>query len=395
MESSKLNQLLNEVYYGGNPLLIEIESYFKEMIDYSAKQGFTLENMPDVKNTKHFKFYTEKIKKVEKTFAKLFGLNQMYIEIIDGKDALASVATLSVQSTSLIYGKKLKVYKGKYAISFNPKAKVNVIIFLSLVDFTLLNEKELVAVLLHEMGHNLNRRHTLPAKIVNYMPSLMKFLITIAMSDDAIETYRKEREEASKDKSDESVFKKFASKIAKLTDFSILVIYYSITFLMGTIKQLDTYREEKFADGFAAMFGYSMYVHEALRKYDEYFFKNYGAGQRNKEYDRATTYAHMIKQLFDPHPENVARMRSTADYIKTELKINGSTYSKETVALLERDLSYLENIIEKDTHDGGAGNVRLREAMLKFTGGLLDIRELFIKNKWEKIDKQLKNYDEL
>ncbi len=96
-------------------------------------------------------------------------------------------------------------------------------------------------------------------------------------------------------------------------------------------KNRVEYTNEKFADTFAAMFGYSEELHSALikmeqRSYDVVF----GARKYSKLGEILRMYKMYIKDLIeynndeqDEHPEKLARIKTSIDYIKRELSKEG------------------------------------------------------------------------
>lgn len=185
---------LNEVYYGSNPHLEIIQASFKNLIDYYNKRGFEVETLMDKFDSKDRAYTVQQLKNIENELCLLFGMKQAFIMPLKG--GLGLVATYSVQSSLAIYGKKLKVYQGEFAVKFNPKAGVNVFLLLGLENILLMNERELTAVFIHEMGHNLNRNQTLPSKFWMKVPTIIKLLVSLIISDANIEALRDDREES-------------------------------------------------------------------------------------------------------------------------------------------------------------------------------------------------------
>lgn len=388
-------EVLLEVYYGTNPYLNKVEAEFKKMIDFCNKKKFTMDNIKSKIKKDELKVLMKHLDTIEEHFKELFGLREM--SIIPMFDGLGAVATLSVQSTLAIYGKKLKVYQGEHAIKFNPKAGVNILMFLGLENILLMNEKELTSVFIHEFGHNLNRNQTLPSKFWMRVPTMMKFISSLFLSDSFVDSIKEDRNNMS-----EETYKSMTDKVSGLKErksFKELVKVLADKHILGATSRFflknNEYREEKISDAFAAMFGYGQHVHTALRKFDEYFTRKYGGGNRNTSYNRFQAISEMFKQMSDPHPERVARIRSSINYIENELKKDSVMLPKEAREILENDLKVLKLIENEDIQKGGVGNVALRQAIMKVTGGAVDIREILIKDKYAKIDKKMGKYETL
>lgn len=184
--------------------------------------------------------------------------------------------------------------------------------------------------------------------------------------------------------------KKIMSKLTKSLSEGFIGVAITSFFLRN-----NAYREEAFSDSFAAMFGYGQDVHTALRKFDDYFHKRYGAGSRNTTYSRWQIYRELFHQLSDPHPERVARIRSTVKYLNTELKVNRENLTPEMIKMIEQDIEALTLIEKQDVEKGGVGNVALRQAIMEVTGGAIDIREILIKERYERVHKKMSSYDSL
>ena len=134
-----------EKYVGNNRKEFKIiESELKKMIDFIKEKdnGLLLDiSSSDLNNSSHNKL-------IEKMFKEIFDLKEM--TIVWETNATPNAFTLV--KTFILFDRQIKDngYKGKT----NNTMKVNVFLNTGLVTSANLNEKEITAIILHEIGHN-------------------------------------------------------------------------------------------------------------------------------------------------------------------------------------------------------------------------------------------------
>ena len=91
------------------------------------------------------------------------------------------------------------------------------------------------------------------------------------------------------------------------------------------LKRNNDYTNEKFADTFAAMYGYGIELHSGLAKLDNYYRKAYPESNNQIKvifgvFRKYT--AHILDYIYntlDEHPNNLARIKIATEYLKKEI----------------------------------------------------------------------------
>ena len=116
-------------------------------------------------------------------------------------------------------------------------------------------------------------------------------------------------------------------------------------------KKMTRYTDEKFADTFAAIYGYGPELHSGLQKIYTEIFKQYPQ-TRNSILVILNAYNLYINDLFafmmgvqDEHPNDLARMKVAADYLKKEISREGLDPKMKTRMI--NQLDELNKIIDE------------------------------------------------
>lgn len=94
-------------------------------------------------------------------------------------------------------------------------------------------------------------------------------------------------------------------------------------------KRMIRYTDEKFADTFAAMYGYGVELHSALQKMTDEVYQYYPQS-RNPIVVICKAYSMYISDMFafmsgvkDEHPDDLARIKVSVEYLKKEISREG------------------------------------------------------------------------
>ena len=147
-------------------------------------------------------------------------------------------------------------------------------------------------------------------------------------------------------------------------------------------KHRFDYTNEKFADTFAAMFGYGEELHNCLVKMTDNIYKDYYGDevkQRPDFLDQIDAYIYYFNDFLeyvlnvqDEHPKKLARIKTSVDYIKKELAKEGldPKMKKELIDELTRLNKIIDDYINFPKDQDSCRAIRLYYTMLykKFGG---------------------------
>ena len=212
-------------------------------------------------------------------------------------------------------------------------------------------DEEIVGALLHEIGHgffevvmdedNVYIPSTNSLRVIGTVLELMKDKIK-RRTVISTETVSKELNK----------FGKLFSSAKGLFKKKLKSVFFREALGDNMTKYMISYTNEKFADTFAAMYGYSNEVHQFLEKVRKYVYDlAYGV----KKYPRIIEIMKAYKMYLgdfvsyvlgtqDEHPEALARIKTSIDYLKKELQRDSIDPSMKK-ELLDQ-INYLNKLIE-------------------------------------------------
>lgn len=365
--------LLNEAYYGKNPLLEDCDRHFDNLIKIinSQKPGIYLKKNEDI---------LKEVEAIEKNIKELFNCKKFILEIsgLGFVNAFTISPLINPQSIfSDLVGKNKKELS-KYGFKLKPGN--NTYIY-SVINYEMFNVQGmtgpiLTGILLHEIGHNFfggvgiglgyriymayeTAMSVVEEAVINPIPLFTMSLNQItSISTDIIRKNDKLR--------------KLYSQLNTLTS-CILNPILIISGIIGKYKGLYNlitkpikyfeeafkniknaltpslifnYRNEKFADNFASMYGYSKEVIQAEEIFE---LAPLDTSQRIassklqnliNDIDRSAV---IISSLFaDPHPESITRVKDQLKFLKSQINI---VQDKELKKLLLKDISECEKMV--------------------------------------------------
>jgi len=337
---------VKETYYGKSKEFIKIENELKKIIDIvkqeENKSIFTARTDLDNSSAN---------KNIEKILTDFFKVKYIRINWSDNSpNAYTRVTSLPLMY--LTNNKNLKENK-KF---INNELKIYIFLTTTLISFCDLDEKEILAIILHEIGHNFT---ITPFYLMSLLPLLVIapfsyfFLpsLQIALSEFTIFTNNLFKNFLPSLYNMTSSIRKFLNNTSGLRIVSpnelmtLIILIPSYLFQMGT-----GYYEEKFSDTFAASFGYGKDLSSALYKL---------TNQKKSLYNKiivetpiinlvADFYKIMIDcviSFIDPHPNVQTRIVVMIDKLKRDL--DDPNIPKDLKIELKNNIKYIEEYYNK------------------------------------------------
>ena len=363
--------IINETYYGKNPMLLECEAAFQEMKDL-LKQGKTPND-------------SAASKKLERNIAQLFGFENARYKLLPNNISGNSFTTPFYWDYSKNYKDSFfDLVKDKNGIRFkNPKGKT---IFIYLYNECLRNmtNEELVAIMLHEIGHNfflvkeqINYSkqfllNSLTLEILDYIRArgyskqaykdafeiMTKFSLRISKEGLTTVYYDELKSEFSKKKQNES-----NQRYDKIENTTVYRVYYLAWKLIGTFMALpfhfieilllplimsyryiycksqtrsslwkekfrveQNYNNEKFADAFTATYGYGAGTVSVFSNTEKFSYTKNNVDQNIPIFRVWWYYTDCMDRYIwafsDEHPDDVGRCLFLIEKLEYELNNN-------------------------------------------------------------------------
>lgn len=370
-------QSVMEAYAGRTKELIQCEDYLRQIItmiheDCSGKLTAKRKVTRDA----------EPCKKLEQTLAKFFEIKELNIYWKDG-----TINAYSVPGSSIVIATRDS--NGGFT-----KAKFHIAIYSNLVYDANLNERELMAVILHEIGHCF---YYSPMLIGGELLScvLQPMNIVLAFVGTGIMKFRDDVGEFGKRKIP-LVYNLFDKFNHFFMEVNYMLKYFNIIpnvagglqrgaiNLMNPASALGKYGGERGADSFAAKYGYGGDQMSALTKMERptnvsavKILNSTGEfGDFMADYNQVVTELMAMLSL-DPHPSTDVRAQSMIRKLERDLQTGD--YPPEVKKDLQKEIVRVKTIYK--TIDDNKSNVEIKKAwhnmLNEVTNGHSDIRELF------------------
>lgn len=396
--------LLQEAYYGKNPILIQCEKLMEEAVQGGGG------------NTQ--------LEKVSDILQDLFGFKDLAI-IPSIFTPFAS--TLPLTTFKLKYAfNRLEMARSDTGLSFKPEDKVQAVIFINLNDFYLskLTGEEMIATILHEIGHSM--KMILPSAQLGNAVASIGFCSTVLpalmfnfKSDSIVAGYKSVGKITDK-------FAKIVSgndpgvqaglhlayKIYKFLNIRVDQLRDTVTKLKGSgpfgfvknqalsgvktalgiglktatrrrfkliqfIRQFFTFKEELLSDFISTAYGYGPSLISAIGKLENQSNRS----TLSNPLTRLITLPFNLTNLaFNPHPKNISRMKQVIAELEMELH---KSINKKAYSMIQEDIDQAKT--QLDAYQESMNRHKLlnfdiliyRKVMGKLMDGNDDVRVLF------------------
>lgn len=346
--------LIQEAYYGKLPEFEEMERLFDKVIEKVKK---------DQKKANPNKY--PEMKKIEKLFSKIFGFKKslIYWQPFNTEDAY----TVPVNTFLIFANRKERTIEKKKNGFYDKNHSVVLTVYLSCGDIlvTDMTSRELIAVILHEIGHNfdLSGYHLLSY----YMDAICSLGTSVIennkykkmdkINDVKMDYYDKVKDNSKpfydnakkRERTNREVKERMEGMIKCRSKFSILNLLFNTISLpfyivLGPFIQLGsltTKKAELFADSFSTAYGYGVDLVTALKKLGDTtkYYKPKGAMKVLSDLGRYQYEA--MNAMFEPHGSTQERCHECLKKLKNDLK--SSDFSPELKEELEDEIKRIDD----------------------------------------------------
>lgn len=321
-EMSDLNlQAYNEVYFGDKPIA-EIQKHF----DSFRKKFFG--KRYDVKMN-----YDKDLLEFNRLIEKQFGFYNFALKIDPSMGCNAYTLNVSYGSDIDIknIGDKLRIEKNGNGFRYAEGTGISCVaaIYMGLLSDPTFTNREIVAILLHEIGHNftysvLNYDGSFIGKAASMFMKTMSKLIRKNLTDERDFS----DEKVSKDIEEKSgIFSAVKNAFGKIKKVNFKDMVSSVAANMKGNSKYTRYTDEKFADTFASMYGYGADINSALQKMHQQVYDRYLPKETPSDLSiffklfkwNTQDILAIALNIKDEHPEGLTRIAVQIQYLEKEL----------------------------------------------------------------------------
>lgn len=402
----KSYDVLTEAYYGKPKEFEYIEGELAKIIDM-IDDIFDGRGNHDINSS-------EELKNIERTFTKVFKVKETAISFYSPNPISGvSMNAFTIPSSFTCFNKDSSNKK----LADPKNLFINVNVDIGLVHALELTPKELMAIILHEIGHCFDAsvmmflsNISISARIefdnnggiknVSVMPNIIGTIMNMLMSSKPVAAIFN------------FINKGFSSLLAKIpalqtvwNNFSkgwfsfmhfmsvintpfVVMTHYPIRLLLAAIdtKNLFGFSGEKFADSFATSYGYGPDAVSAFGKMEKNKMNiMYQVGKKipvlNIGLDMFKTSGTVLTALLDPHPTHATRIQSQLNKLKRD--IADPNLDPRVRKMIEQDIKEIEDFIDNDflnmeenAKEGEVFSTALNAFIIKSCDGKIDPREI-------------------
>lgn len=380
------SDILQEVYLGKYRQFETIEKELAKIINIIKEDSKDLYKLTKAKTVIDD---TDSNRIIENLFREIFKLKSITIH---WTDSMINAYTITGCPIMFIETKKnLKATK----TYFNEKLKIYIFIDTSLVRLCNMNEKELLAIILHEIGHNLDISpfYLLSILPVIWLVPIINPLIRL-FSELRIDFENMAKENFPLIYNFLSVIQDFMNQLSgPLTSKvnPIKLVKEIPQMYEKIITNVFKYGQERFSDSFAATYGYGEHLASALYKIENADTLYQRVVVKTPVLNVISDFWNVILgaliSFIDPHPNIQARIVNMRNKLERDLKDPSlpQDLKKDLLSNIEAIDNYYKEFIENsDTKKNKVFTYMVQKFADKLFKGKLDIRELALNKMYEK-----------
>ena len=358
--------ILNEIYVGKTPILLEAEALMHEIRSPKNLRLFT-----DLDKSKHIQAFN---RLMERQFGmEVFVLRVDQIEAVDAYtyNVLCNLdVALKQDLTKMVEGDR----NSGYRFVPNNNLFVETHISYSILKNPEFTDGEIIGTILHEIGHNFSKFIHQDIMIENkrmiqdyynlfVIDAILTAIVTFGISIPfyisgyvkQTSKYKKFKEKLSIKNPLKGLIKGLGGKITNIVDYASEVASRKITedSVLAYFKRLDEYnikenmrkdldrQDEVFADKFAAIYGYGYELVTALEKLVDISTNKSKAHDKlekteeGREHNKTYSRFKMKINDYDVHPHNIQRIQEEIAVLEYELKKHNVDPKQEAVIKLQ------------------------------------------------------------
>lgn len=363
-------QILNEIYFGEN--YPELQKALKILGEYRSKY-IGLDQNYFIKDANSDPLLDDFCK----CLAKFFGFKNIIL-IVKG-DLLPNAYTYPI---NLSYsGREAKVTKTKHGYMYDGSISLYTCLYSSIVFNELFTDREVMAILLHEIGHNFSPKYSHIVSVKNLINTIgIPLLILIAIKFSSIDILKQVAVLAimSSEKGKLTLNKIYKNKLLspiisagssllKLKDNITTYLFNNIPGIgfLQAIHSISHFNQlnyiigsvdENIADNFATMYGFGPDLNTGLEKLNDKestIIKKalYNTPVIGWVTELLNISGNWAASVFDVHPTTASRRRAQYNYLLNELENDGISKSmkkeiQECIDLMEKDFKKSEKILK-------------------------------------------------
>lgn len=390
--------VLNEAYMGKTKNLLEVEKFLQVVVDKAKAttpgDGASYKSLNELKE----------VDMIEELLRKEFKFKKVILNFYDTRTIISMPNALTMPDAI-----KISTSDNLKSLIMNPiadrsKITANVNFGVELIRLFNLNAEEVLALILHELGHDddYSLYYRLARQVVPMMNILSgnigSVLALLPLGGTITEMMKNLNDSLSKvgwlNKLTNSIFKLGLSidQITKFAGFLLIPMVNPITTIPAAVAKnlyitaIPEYKMEEYADSFSTKYGYGPALASGLHKIEadpdikivQKFDKlpNFMKVMN----DISTTNLMIVLHMVDPHPQNITRMTNQLRIIEKEL--DNKDLNPKLRAELKHDYDNLKNFIEDEVINKEADSNKNRQmramycAMVyRMTGGKTSFRD--------------------
>lgn len=377
-----MNEILLEYYAGRPKELIKCEEYLADIIKDIKRDHASISPT----RTRHVHRNSKSAQKLEETLANFFKVESVTIYWQSGKINAATLSPMAVM---------IPDYKAKYEAGQKSSLRMHIRIYENLVYKAGLTEAELLACILHEIGHNFYYCPIMVACEIFYVVATLPMGVIHKLIAKGLIKLNDFIEDAIKQHLPfvYNLMNTYMDIVSEINYFfkPVGVLAAMAKTLVGdggrsALIALPKYGGEKGADSMAAKYGYGPELASGLHKMENP--ENMLATRMNDSMGAFGTIMSDLTILgvdlvagmtLDPHPNNNQRAASMLKKLKNDLKTGD--YPPAMKKDLEAEIKRMEEAYEAINDPRRGKDPSVRKAWYRFIDGMTkghsDLREVF------------------